>query len=574
MFKKRKSLFKLSNVKIGWKFGIALGISIALFCISAVVVFFQIQGIKDDLSYLDRKSDNSVIITEIASLIRSKDVRIADYLNTPKEMYIEEFNEIDESLTLLLVELKPQLTTNEELVLLGDIDKADEDIKALFLNDMVPTMKSGDQAAASLNRGKTQILRSGVVKKLEELRGILDSQRDTAMAQVSKNLNSTIVELLIAIVLSTVIGIVIIFLMNRIVKKNLNKVIDMAKEISDGNLTIEENRYTGKDEIGQLSSAMNVMLVSLQDMVQQISTVSSTVTSQSEELTQSANEVKEGSRQVAATMQELSAGSESQANDSSDLSESMSSFIDRIHEANTNGQHIQESSTFVLKLTNEGEKLMESSVNQMNSIDQIFKTAVEKVKGLDEQSKEISTLVGVIKAIADQTNLLALNAAIEAARAGEHGKGFAVVADEVRKLAEQVSISVSDITGIVAGIQKESGEVVTSLEDGYHQVEKGSEQIHTTGKTFENINQSVSEMVSRIQVVSVNLMDIVERSEQMSQSIENIASVSEESAAGIEQTSASIQQTTSSMEEIAGTADQLSMLAEDLNNQVRRFKLK
>ncbi|MBE4909611.1 HAMP domain-containing protein [Bacillus luteolus] len=573
MFKKRPSLLKFSNLKIGWKFGIALGLSIALFCASAVIIFFQIQGVKTELTSLEKKSNNSIIITEIASLIRSKDARIADYISSPKEAYIKEYNEIDESLTLFLVELKPQLTSNEEIVILGEIDKADEEINTLFLNSIGPAIKSGDQSVALLSRGKTQILRSGVVKKLEELRSILDNQRDTAMKQVSMSLNSAITNLLIAIALSTVLGILIVYLINRIVHKNLNNVIKMAKEISEGNLTIDENSYTGKDEIGQLSSAMNVMLISLRDMVTKISNVSETVTSQSEELTQSANEVKEGSRQVAATMQELSAGSESQANDSSELSEAMSTFIDKIQGANTNGQLIHDSSNYVLKLTKDGSQLMDSSVKQMNSIDEIFNVAVDKVKGLDKHSKEISTLVGVIKAIADQTNLLALNAAIEAARAGEHGKGFAVVADEVRKLAEQVSVSVSDITGIVAGIQKESGEVVTSLEEGYHQVEKGSEQIQTTGKTFETINQSVLEMVTRIQDVSNNLKEIVSSSELMSQSIVNIASVSEESAAGIEQTSASIQQTTSSMEEIAGSANQLSVLAEELNGQVRRFKL-
>lgn len=573
MFKKRQGRFKFSNIKIGLKFGIALSVSITFFIISAVIIFFQIQEVKKDLAYLERTSKNSIMITEIASLFREKDVRIADYINTPKEAYLEEYNALNDSLTMLLIELKPQLETNEELAILSDIDKYDKDVNHLFLNEIVPVVKSGDKAQASLNRGKTQILRSSTVKKVDDLRSILDSHQAAADQQVNQNLNLTITVLIIAIILSTLIGIVIVYLINRIVQRNLKKVIVMAKEISDGNLTVEESTYTGKDEIGQLSSAMNIMLVSLKDMVAKISTVSETVTSQSEEMTQSAIEVKEGSRQVAATMQELSAGAESQANDSSDLSEAMSTFIDKIHEANNNGQHIHESSTFVLKLTNEGGQLMDSSVNQMNSIDQIFKVAVEKVKGLDEQSKEISTLVGVIKAIADQTNLLALNAAIEAARAGEHGRGFAVVADEVRKLAEQVSVSVSDITEIVSGIQKESGDVVTSLEEGYNQVEKGSHQITTTGKTFEKINQSVSDMVTRIQDVSENLKDIVVRSEQMSQSIENIASVSEESAAGIEQTSASIQQTSSSMEEIAGSADQLSILAEELNSQVRRFKL-
>src|SRR5699024_4194813 len=131
--------------------------------------------------------------------------------------------------------------------------------------------------------------------------------------------------------------------------------------------------------------------------------------------------------------------------------------------------------------------------------------AVQKVQGLDAQSQEISKLVSVIQDSAEQTNLLALNAAIEAARAGEHGKGFAVVADEVRKLAEQVSVSVTDITTIVTSIQNESSMVTESLEGGYKEVEQGTTQIEATGEKFNGINTSITNMVKDIQSISDNL---------------------------------------------------------------------
>ena len=216
---------------------------------------------------------------------------------------------------------------------------------------------------------------------------------------------------------------------------------------------------------------------------------------------------------------------------------------------------------------------MESSNKQMAKIDQIVQDAVQKVQGLDVKSQEISKLVSVIQEIADQTNLLALNAAIEAARAGEHGRGFAVVADEVRKLAEQVSTSVADITDIVAGIQYETSLVTESLQVGYNEVKQGTTQIKTTQETFASISSAVTEMVNNIKTVSENLSSIASNSEKMNESISEIAAISEETAAGVEQTSASSQQISSSMEEVTNSSDDLAKLAEKLNGLVHRFKI-
>src|SRR5699024_1218312 len=158
-------------------------------------------------------------------------------------------------------------------------------------------------------------------------------------------------------------------------------------------------------------------------------------------------------------MEQLAAGSETQANRSSEISKMMSDFVEQIEEMNESGEVLESSSKQVIELTEKGQELMTISNQQMQTIDEIVQDAVDKVEGLDRHSQEISELVSVIQDIAEQTNLLALNAAIEAARAGEHGQGFAVVADEVRKLAEESSNSVVHITEIVNRIQDESSNV-------------------------------------------------------------------------------------------------------------------
>lgn len=374
-------------------------------------------------------------------------------------------------------------------------------------------------------------------------------------------------------IVATIMAIVIGTFMGRIIGVPLKKVSQKLDHISKGDLTEPVEVTKRKDEIGILINATSKMQEELKNLINSVADATVQVLSSSEELTQSTNEVVVGAEQVATTMQELATGAEAQANSTSEFSEHMQKFSETIEDSSKESEKIYQTSTNVYSLTKDGREMMANSVSQMQSIDNIVKNSVDGVKELDVKSGEISKLVGVIESIAEQTNLLALNAAIEAARVGDQGKGFAVVADEIRQLAEQVSVSVVDITDIVNNIQSESAKLVVGLETGYEQVEKGTSQIQQTGETFNKISSSVESMGNAIKEISNRLAGNRSTTKNMSTNIEEIAGLSEQSAAGIEQTSATAQQTTSTMQEVSSSSEELANLAEKLSNLVERFKI-
>ncbi|OCS93742.1 methyl-accepting chemotaxis protein [Caryophanon latum] len=359
----------------------------------------------------------------------------------------------------------------------------------------------------------------------------------------------------------------------RSIVKPIQDVAQRIGKLADGDLTDAPMNAQREDEIGYLMASSNKLSTSLQNVIGSLQHVSENVAANSEEVAQSANEVKEGSNKVAIAMQDITDGMALQDARTTNLVDVLSEFKVGVEASTAGGQQLATLATDVQRLTTNGQHQMTTTLGQMNTIDRIVNDAVYKVENLREKSTEITSLVSVISDIADQTNLLALNAAIEAARAGEAGKGFSVVADEVRKLAEQVSHSVTEITTIVETIQHETNAATHSLQAGYEEVKKGSQEMTTTNETFGEIFNAVHTMHANIDEIANNLTMIDTRTETINAVVADIASVTQQSTLNVQNATATIEETSSTMEEVAGSTAQLAEMVEELNAQVRQFKL-
>lgn len=439
------------------------------------------------------------------------------------------------------------------------------------------------QVFAVCDQGNTELAIQNITKMDATVTTIregyegLAEQRKQAINEVGADMivageNKQLIGIVVGILIF-VIAIIVELLSARGISRPIMTLTERMQRMTNGDLSGPPLKIHSKDEVGQLMEATNTMADILNRLLKHIQTVSNDVAAHSEELLQSTSEVKTGTDQIVHTMTEIASGTDELASHTTDVATSMNDFTGKVTSVHQSNKDVQHYSQDVMALTKEGRDLMSSSTKQMGAIQHIVKDAVEQVDGLSKQTQEISKLVTVIQTIATQTNLLALNAAIEAARAGEQGKGFAVVANEVRKLAEQVSYSVEDITGIVRNIQDGSNRVTASLEQGYSEVEKGALQITTTNATFHHIADAIEAIATNIEGMSSELVDVVHNTVTINQSIDEMAAISEQSAAGIQETSATIEQSASSMEEIKHSAEHLAEMAEQLNSLIRRFKL-
>lgn len=409
----------------------------------------------------------------------------------------------------------------------------------------------------------------------------------------------------------------------------INETSDVLAKLADNDLTfMVEGDYQG--DLAKIKNAVNTVIDSLTKLVSQIKNNADNLATASDQLSRASEQAGQATQQIAATSQQVAKGASEQSTalqQTSEGIEQLSKAIQQISKGSqTQAQSVERNveivnqvSTAVTQVTNnaqvaaegsqkageaarKGSDMAQQTVQGMEKIKDTMGVASGTVQNLGEQSNEIGKIVATIDDIAAQTNLLALNAAIEAARAGEQGRGFAVVADEVRKLAERSSAATKEIADLISNIQKGVEEAVKAMADGNNEVDSGYKLATDAGESLEDILRTVQEVSTEVERISAaseelnalstemvqvtdDVSSVVEENtaateemaasaDQVTKSVESVAGVAEENSASTEEVSASAEEMSAQVEEVVASAQSLAAMSEELQNNVAIFKIR
>lgn len=550
-------------------------ISLTLFLlISSIISYLQFKSIEGTLEeVLDEQMIQIQLTDDIQQMVSSQGLFLRAYIMDTNDSNAQMLKEYETQLTETINELASIAQSDYDQEVLQQINQLH---KALLdqSKEAIQAFNNGDTnlALTYINGDVSQTNRAIYALSTE-----YKNYQHNQLAEINKNAKKTVARAIIISVAmfisSAIVGLYFMYFVKNSIVVPLRKVIDAADTLAQGDLTVTDVHHQSKDEIGTLATAVNTLKQNLYHLVQNIQDSASHLSAASEELSASTEEVTASSTEVAHRVQETAShltASSSASQQSAVAMDETSAGVQRIAEAT---QSLHQNAITVTNTATDGGQTVDTAKQQMNTISDSTSRIAELTNKLSKQSEEIGQITKVITAITDQTNLLALNAAIEAARAGEHGKGFAVVADEVRKLAEESNKSAGQIVALTNDIQADTRNVAEAVHEGLSSVKDGVIMINNAGDAFYSITTSIRDFTDQIEDISATSQQISASAEEVAASVTEIANSADLSANNAQMIAGAIDEQASTIQQVNAVAVELSESAQKLQSLLQRFKV-
>ena len=541
----------MKNLKIGVRLGLGFGCMVVLIAVMTLFAYVQLNKIQaqvDSLTNVEMPKTNFAAdsLEDIQNVSRAVVMTVAvedpafrakeqKYIEEKRAHYADSFKKISE------------LEKSEKgKVLLEKIKQATAQL-AVVNNKIISFVLAGNQAEADTY---LKVSWEPAFKSFESAFGDLSKYQDQQVAEAEKEAaavyKSAVSGMIIAFVIAILIAVAAAVLITRGITGPLNRMSGMIQDIAQGEGDLTKRLdASSKDELGEVNRWFNLFIEKLHSIISQISSTSSQVAAAANQLHATAEHIATGAEEVAAQAGTVATAGEEMSATSGDIAQNCQMAAEGAQRASQAAQN--------------GASVVDKTVAVMGQIAEKVQESAKTVESLGERSDQIGAIIGTIEDIADQTNLLALNAAIEAARAGEQGRGFAVVADEVRALAERTTRATREISEMIKAIQKETKGAVIAMEQGVQQVETGTVEAGRSGEALRDILAQVNNVVMQVNQIATAAEEQTATTSEISSNMMQITEV--------------VQQTSQGAHESATAAAQLNGNAEELQRLVRQFKL-
>lgn len=567
----------IKHLKVRNKLLILIAISIIVAVSIAILSYVQTNKMTQNIEtvYEEKFIPNDWLSNAIAVNLRISTIIVEMMMTTDmqekNELHSEINNGVDQVLADLAMYEKLPLTAEEKEGLASFYDAVE---RLTFNQDEVIRLAllGENEAAYAMYRDVVKTPREDLITALQTLREYKVTQTEQIVNEsLASSETSTIQNTIINIVAIIVLVLLGLFISSTVTRP-LQQLRNQLERVQNGDFTVQ-GTYDSRDEIGQLTTSFNETFTSLRSVLAKVRISSDDVDQTSQELMANVSQSTTAAEHVVSSIQEIAAGAEQTKYRLEDNAIIIDRVANGFSEIRQNIGEVGRLAETALSEAKEGATIVGQNVTQMQNIKQSIQQSNDVVQTLSNQVGEVDEILKVIDGISQQTNLLALNAAIEAARAGEHGKGFAVVADEVRKLAEQSIEATKSVASILSNIKEDTAQSVDIMNVVLTEADNGLVVTDNTAKKFEDILANTMSVAPVLNVAQSSIENIVSDFATFTGSADAILSISISNSKNSEMVSTASEQQAAAMEDMKASSRNLANVATELNDVVKQFKI-
>ncbi|EJW15813.1 methyl-accepting chemotaxis protein [Paenibacillus alvei] len=569
--------FRFRDLNTSMKIFILVGVGSVLLAFITMMSYQSMNEINDkNDNMFDHNLKSIMWVKQIMVNNRTIDAAIFELMASSDDTRNNELKQTIDRLraenNTLLTRYKEVMQTEQEKKLVDGYDKALKPYRESNIRSIELAIANKNEEAYDFYNGNVREVRVKVQHILTELAKLNEDLAAKQAEEVGQLTDASTLTNVIIGIISFLLCLFVGYITVNMIVKPLRQMQRLMEQAEQGDLTVR-GTYESKDEIGVLMKDFNKMMEGLSSIMSTVHERSELLLHNSRLVSDNANETAQATEHIAASMEQIATGSQLQQTASEENAIALEEFARGIQSIVENTASVAELASHSALQAEKGNATIVDAMEQMKSINQSVHTTESAVEQLLDHSLQIEKIIDVITNIAGQTNLLALNASIEAARAGESGRGFSVVAGEVRKLAEQSSESAKQIAELISVMQNSTQETVNAMGYVRQEVASGMKVVAQAGQMFEHIMALVQQVTGQVQETSAATEEMSAGTEEITASVDEMAKVATDASSAVQSVVAASEEQLASVETISASIEQLKQMAEELQMMVNRFRL-